>query len=160
MCWPFVAKDCLKTQISKGTNNCYLSTNSLVDAIGTRSSYIKNRATKLDQTEPTTLSKFSTLKLSFLDLFMPHRRYSNCRPQNSARYNRIIKHVISWEAVMHIARVCERLLRLRIKFRISRSFRPRNPANLGSEICFWIRLKEHCQHTLSDPRSTKKCWTW
>ena len=156
MCWPFVAKDCLKTQISKGTNNCYLSTNSLVDAIGTRSCYIKNRATKLDQTEPTTFSKFSTLTLSFLDLFMPHRRYSNCRPQNSARYNRIIKHGISLEAqaVMHIARVCERLPRSRIKFRISRSFRPRNPANLGSEICFWIRLKEHCQPTLSDPRST------
>ena len=90
MCGPFVAKDCLKTQISKGTNNCYLSTNSLVDAIGTRSCYIKNRATKLDQTEPTTFSKFSTLTLSFLDLFMPHRRYSNCRPQNSARYNHII----------------------------------------------------------------------
>ena len=90
MCWPFVAKDCLKTQISKGTNNCYLSTNSLVDAIGTRSCYIKNRATKLDQTEPTTFSKFSTLTLSSLDLFMLHRRYSNCRPQNSARYNRII----------------------------------------------------------------------
>ena len=87
---------------------------------------------------------------------MFHRRYSNCRPQNSARYNHIIKHVISWEAqaVMHIAHVCERLPRSQIKFRISRSFRLRNPANLGSEICFWIRLKEHCQHTLSDPRST------
>ena len=90
MCWPFVAKDCLKTQISKGTNNYHLSTNSLVDAIGTWSCYIKNRATKLDQTEPTTFSKFSTLTRSFLDLFMFHRRYSNCRPQNSLRYNRII----------------------------------------------------------------------
>ena len=156
MCGPFVAKDCLKTQISKGTNNCYLSTNSLVDAIGTRSCYIKNRATKLDQTNPTTFSKFSTLTLSFLDLFMPHRRYWNCWTQNSALYNHIIKHVISWEAqaVMHIAHVCERLPRSQIQFRISRSFRLRNPANLGSEICFWIRLKEHCQHTLSDPRST------
>ena len=55
---------------------------------------------------------------------------------------------------MHIARVCERLPRLQIQFRISRSFRPRNLPNLGSEIRFWIRLKEHCQHTLSDPRST------
>ena len=34
---------------------------------------------------------------------------------------------------MHIARVCERLPRSQIQFRISRSFRPRNPANLGSE---------------------------
>ena len=36
---------------------------------------------------------------------------------------------------MHIARICERS---QIQFQISRSFRPRNPANLGSEICFWI----------------------
>ena len=72
--------------------NCYTSTNSLVDAIGTRSSYIKNRAKKLDQTELTctTVREFSTLTHFFLDLFMFHRRYSNCRPQNSARYNRII----------------------------------------------------------------------
>ena len=90
---------------------------------------------------------------------MFHRCYSNCRPQNSARYNRIIcqtgrKHVIPWEVVMHIARVWERLPRSQIQFRISRSLRPRNPANLGSEIRFWIRLKEHYQHTLSDPRLT------
>ena len=32
---------------------------------------------------------------------------------------------------MHIARVCEWLPRFEIQFRISRSFRPRNPANLG-----------------------------
>ena len=55
---------------------------------------------------------------------------------------------------MHIARVCERLPRSQIQFRISGSFRLRNPTNLGSEIRFWIRLKEHYQHTLSDPRST------
>ena len=54
---------------------------------------------------------------------------------------------------MRTARVCKRLQRSRIQFRISRSFRLRNPANLRSEISFWIRLKEHCQHTLSDPRS-------
>ena len=44
---------------------------------------------------------------------------------------------------MHIARVDERLPRLQIQFRISRSFRPRNLANLGSKIRFWIRRKEH-----------------
>ena len=43
---------------------------------------------------------------------------------------------------MHIARVGERLPRLQIQFRISRSFRPRNLANLGSKIRFWIRRKE------------------
>ena len=44
---------------------------------------------------------------------------------------------------MHIARVGERLPRLQIQFRILRSFRPRNLANLGSKIRFWIRRKEH-----------------
>ena len=48
---------------------------------------------------------------------------------------------------MDIARVGERLPRLQIQFRISRSFRPRNLANLGSKIRFWIRRKEH---TLGD----------
>ena len=37
---------------------------------------------------------------------------------------------------MHIARVGERLPRLQIQFRISRSFRPRNLANLRSKIRF------------------------
>ena len=37
---------------------------------------------------------------------------------------------------MHIARVGERLPRLQIQFRISRSFRPRNLANLGSKNPF------------------------
>ena len=44
---------------------------------------------------------------------------------------------------MHIARVGERLPKLQIQIRISRSFRPRNLANLGSKIRFWIRRKEH-----------------
>ena len=52
---------------------------------------------------------------------------------------------------MHIARVGERLPRLQIQFRISRSFRPRNLANLGSKIRFWIRRKEH---TLNGQRDT------
>ena len=37
---------------------------------------------------------------------------------------------------MRIVRVCERLPRLKIQFRISRSFRPRNQANPGSKIGF------------------------
>ena len=44
---------------------------------------------------------------------------------------------------MHIARFCERLPRLQIQFLISRSFRPRSPANLGSKVRFWIRRKDH-----------------
>ena len=72
--------------------NCHLSsTNSLVDAIGNPSCYRKKIwATKLDQTKPTTFRYLSTLMRFFLDLFMFHRRYSNCGPQNSARCNRII----------------------------------------------------------------------
>ena len=94
----------------------------------------------------------------FLCLFyMFHRRYSNCRPLNSAQYNCIFniyflayifkipryapEHVISWEAVMHIARVGERSPRLQIQFRISRSFRPQNLANLGSKIR-WV-ISDH-----------------
>ena len=46
---------------------------------------------------------------------------------------------------MHFVRVCERLPRLKIQFRISRSFRPRNPANLESKIGLWIRRREHNQ---------------
>ena len=53
------------------------------------------------------------------------------------------KHVISSEAVMHIARVCKRLPRSQIQFRVSRSFRPRALANLRSKIPIWIRRKEH-----------------
>ena len=48
---------------------------------------------------------------------------------------------------MHIARVYERLPRLQTQFRVSRSFRPRNPANLGLTIRFWIRRKEHTLRT-------------
>ena len=44
---------------------------------------------------------------------------------------------------MQIARVCERLQRLQIQFRISRSFDRQNPANRGSKFRFWIRRKEH-----------------
>ena len=45
---------------------------------------------------------------------MFHRRYSNCQPQNAVRYeshnlSNSRKQVICWEAVMHIARLCERL---------------------------------------------------
>ena len=49
---------------------------------------------------------------------------------------------------MHIASVGKRLPRLQIQFRISRSFRPRNLANLGSKIRFWIRRKEHTPSVL------------
>ena len=58
---------------------------------------------------------------------------------------------------MHIARVGERLPRLQIQFRISRSFRPRNLANLGSKIRFWIRRKEH---TLRSWQAGCKSWPY
>ena len=56
---------------------------------------------------------------------------------------------------MHIARFGERLPRLQIQFRISRSFRPRNLANLGSKIRFWIRRKEHTPNEPMNP-----CTEW
>ena len=52
---------------------------------------------------------------------------------------------------MHITRVCARLPRLQIQFRISRSFRPRNPTNLGSKIRFWIRRKDYIPMIYHDP---------
>ena len=83
---------------------------------------------------------------------MFYRRCSNYRPLNSARYNRIICQTVENTSFFErlsciIARVGERLPRLQIQFRISRSFRPRNLVTLGSKIRFWIRRKEH---TLSD----------
>ena len=59
---------------------------------------------------------------------------------------------------MHIARVGERLPRLQIQFRISRSFRPRNLANLGSKIRFWIRRKEHTHNYASVGRDASEAF--
>ena len=73
--------------------NCHLSTNSLVDAIGNPSCYIKKNPsyeTGSNWTDNLRFRYLSTLMRFFHDLFMFHRRYSNCRPQNSARCNRII----------------------------------------------------------------------
>ena len=118
--------------------NCYLSkTNLVVDAISTRSCYAKKSERALD-----FFARFSAL-LSWC--VCHHRRYSFRRRQNCAPYNRLICQTVQnepfpWDAVMHIACICERLARLQIQFRISRSFPPRNPANLGSKIRFWINL--------------------
>ena len=117
--------------------NCYLSANSLVDVIGTLSCYIKESV--LRNRADNGFRQFSTLTRFFFDLFMLHRHYSNCRPQNSAPYNRIIcqtvqiKHVISFEAVIHIVRFLRKVTKIT------------NPisTNLGSKIRFWNRQKEH-----------------
>ena len=106
--------------------NCYLSANSLVDVIGSLSCYIKESV--LRNRADNGFRQFLTLSRFFFDLFKLHRHYSNCRPQNSAPYNRIIcqtveiKHVISFAATT-------------ITNPIS--------ANLGSKIRFWNRRKEH-----------------
>ena len=111
---------------------------------------------ELDQTGRHSLDNFQFLMCFFLCLFcMFHRRYSNCRPLNSARYNRIICQTVENTSFFErlsciIARVGERLPRLQIQFRISRSFRPRNLVNLGSKIRFWIRRKEHTLRVSSD----------
>ena len=121
--------------------NCYLTTNSLVDATGTRSCYIKKSELwnwiKLADILQIIFNFNVLLSLSVLyvppSLFeLPTTKFCTVYLSNSRK-----------QAVVHIARVGERLPRLQIQFRISRSFRPRNLANLGSKIRFWIRRKEH-----------------
>ena len=46
--------------------------------------------------------QFPTLTRFFLDLLMFHRRFSNCRPQNSAPYNPII-----WQLTIHFLKSCQ-----------------------------------------------------
>ena len=127
--------------------NYYLSTNSLIDAIGTRSCYIKN-IPELRNWNENGFRQFSTLTRFFLDLLMFNRRFSNCRPQNSAPYNPTI-----WQTVENTS-FLEKLSYIlqafakgyqgyKSQFWISRTFRPRNPANLGPIIRFWICRKEH-----------------
>ena len=85
---------------------------------------------------------------------MFHRRYysySNCRQQNSARYNSV-HNLSSVENTSFLERlpcilhshVCEMYQGYKSNFGFHGFFfRPRNPANLGSKIRFWIRRKEH-----------------
>ena len=72
--------------------DCYLTTNSLVDETGTRSCYIKKSVLQNWIKLADILQIiFNFNALLFLCLFyIFHRRYSNCRPLNSSRYNRII----------------------------------------------------------------------
>ena len=97
--------------------NCYLSkTDSVVDAISTRSCYTKKSERALD-----FFARFRAL-LSWC--VCHHRRYSFRRPQNSAPYNRLICQTVQnepfpWDAVMHIACICDRLARLQIQFELS-----------------------------------------
>ena len=120
-------------------------------------------AMELDQTGRHSLDNFQFLMCFFLCLFcMFHRRYSNCRPLNSARYNRIICQTVENTSFFErlsciIERVGERLPRLQIQFRISRSFRPQNLVNPRSKIRFWIRRKEH---TLSGDFFRRCVTTW
>ena len=109
--------------------NCYLTTNSLVDATGTRSCYIK----KSELWNWIKLADILSLSVLYVpsSLFeLPTTKFCTVYLSNSR------KHVIFGEAVVHIARVGERLPRLQIHFRISRSFRPRNLENLGSKSVF------------------------
>ena len=101
--------------------NCYLTTNSLVDATGTRSCYIK----KSELSNWIKLADILSLSVLYVppSLFeLPTTKFCTVYLSNSRK-----------QAVVHIARVGERLPRLQIHFRISRSFRPRNLENLGSK---------------------------
>ena len=77
----------------------------------------------------------------FRDLFMFHRPYSNCRPQNSARYNRMICQTVENTSVLErlscILHACARGYHgYTVTNPIRSSFRRRNPANLGSKSVF------------------------
>ena len=106
-------------------------------------------ATKLDQTEPTIFRKFSTLTSFFLDLFyMFHGRYWNCRPQNSALYNRkICQRVENTSFRERLSCILQAFAKdhqgYKSNFGFHVPFDRENPANLGSKIRFWIRRKEH-----------------
>ena len=88
--------------------SCYLSkTNSVVDAISTRSCYTKKSERAFD----FFCQIFARF---FLDVFMFHRRYSFRRPQNSAPYNSLICQTVQnapfpWDAVKHISSYCMHL---------------------------------------------------
>ena len=134
--------------------NCYLSTNSLVDAIGLDTKK-KIRTTKLDQTEPRAFRYISTQTRFFLDLFIPYvpsplSAIRTADKKNSARYNRIICQTVEntsflerLSCILH-SHVCEMYQGYKSNFGFHVFFfRPRNPANPGSKIRFWIRRKEH-----------------
>ena len=92
----------------------------------------------------------------FLCLFyMFHHRYSNCRPLNSARFNHIICQTIeNTSFLQRLSCILHALAKgyqgYKSNFGFSCSFQPRNLANLGSKIRFWIRWKEHTLNDLRD----------
>ena len=71
-------------------------------------------------------------------LFISSTSKSNSLP----RHHRINRHQTA-DIASSLWKHLRQLPRLQIQFRISRSFRPPNLANLGSKIRFWIRRKEH-----------------
>ena len=119
--------------------NCYLSTNSLVDAIGTRLCYMKESELrnwiKLSRQSLDNFHCNFNALLSWFVLYVPWWLFELPTTKFCTVYSHNLsksrKHLISWEAVMHIARVCERLPELQIQFRISRSFRRRKSGKSG-----------------------------
>ena len=80
---------------------------------------------------------------------MFHRRFSNCRPQNSTWYNRIICQTLekvsfleSLPCILHAFATGYQGYKSNFGFRVPFN-RETCPANLGLKVRYWIRRKEH-----------------
>ena len=129
--------------------NCYLSTNSLLEAIGFRSCYIK-------KPELRNWIKRSRQLLDtpfFLDPFMFHRPYSNCRPQNSARYNHIICQTVENTSILErLSCILHAFARGYQGYKSNSDFKFLSTVRSGKSWIknrFWIRRKEDTLNLLN-----------
>ena len=86
---------------------------------------------------------------------MYHRCYSNCRPQNSAWYNRIICQTLenvsfleSLPCILHGFETGYQGYKSNFGFHVPFD-RETCPANLGLKVRYWIRRKEHTLNFLT-----------
>ena len=86
---------------------------------------------------------------------MFHRRFSNCRPQSSTLYNRIICQTLenvsfleSLPCILHAFETGYQGYKSNFGFRVPFD-RETCPANLGLKIRYWIRRKEHTLNFLT-----------
>ena len=86
---------------------------------------------------------------------MFHRRFSNCRPQNSTLYNRIICQTLenvsfleSLPCIMHGFETGYQGYKSNFGFHVPFD-RETCPANLGLKVRYWIRRKEHTLNFLT-----------
>ena len=140
MYWLIIANDCLKIQIIKMDKwtaiflQTRLYTWWALDRVTWKNPRYETGSNWADNLKII----FSFERASFLIMF--HRRYSNCRPQNCARCNRIIRQTIENTSflerllcVLHAFAKVTEVTNLISHFTLNRL---RNPANLGSKSVF------------------------